>query len=255
MPEYKVLGATQVRSGDRDRTPTPAKVRQVLALLLLRGNQVVHIDAFIDELWGADSPRTAVTTAQTYVYQLRKSFARDEVMEPGRRWLLTRPPGYILLLEPGELDAEVFESTVKTARKLLENGRPEEAEPMLRRALGLWTGPALADVTKGRQLSAHAVHLEEERVRALELCVQAGFTLGRSRELVGELRSLTVRYPLNEWFHGQLMRALADCGRRSESLDVYHNLRMLLDEELGLAPSEEIKRIQHRILNELPLRA
>ncbi|UNO40794.1 AfsR/SARP family transcriptional regulator [Streptomyces sp. MST-110588] len=255
MPEYKVLGTTQVRSAGRDRTPTPAKVRQVLALLLLRGNQVVHIDAFIDELWGDDSPRTAVTTAQTYIYQLRKSFARDGVMKPGQRWLLTRPPGYMLLLEPGELDAEVFESTVHSARKLMDDGRAAQAEPMLRRALEMWTGPALADVTKGRQLSAHAVHLEEQRMRALELCVQAGFALGRTRELVGELRSLTVRYPLNEWFHGQLMAALADCGRRSEALGVYHNLRMMLDEELGLTPSEEIKRMQHRILNEQPVLA
>ncbi|MQY04580.1 AfsR/SARP family transcriptional regulator [Actinomadura macrotermitis] len=251
MPEFKVLGGTQVRCGPRDRTPTPAKVRQVLALLLLRGNQVVHIDALIDELWGDASPRSAVTTAQTYIYQLRKAFARDGDLGSGHR-LVTRPPGYLFVVEPGELDAEVFETSVHTARAMLERGRPAEAAPLLRRALDLWTGPALADVAKGRHLDAHAVRLEEQRTRALELSVQAGFALGRSRELVGELRSLTVRHPLNEWFHGRLMAALADCGRRGEALQVYRDLRALLEKELGLAPSEEVERVRHRILSEQP---
>jgi len=116
-------------------------------------------------------------------------------------------------------------------------------------ALAMWAGPALADIPKGRHLDVHVFHLEERRMQALELSIQAGFALGRCRELVGELRSLTILYPLNEWFHGRLMAALADCGRRSEALQAYHNLRQL---PLGLHPSEEIERMQNRILNEHP---
>jgi len=253
MPAFKVLGPTEVLSDGRNCTPTPAKVRQVLVLLLLRGNQVVHIDALIDELWGSNSPRSAVTTVQTYIYQLRKSFAQQRVMPPGRRWLRTRPPGYMLELEPGELDASVFEAKVRRSQSLLDSGHAAEAEPLLREALGLWSGVALTDVANGRHLDAHAVHLEEQRMRALELAIQVGFALGRSRELIGELRSLTVRYPLNEWFHGRLMAALADSGRRHDSLKVYHDLRITLDRELGLPPSREIEETQHRILNDLPL--
>jgi DNA-binding SARP family transcriptional activator len=253
MPEFKVLGVTEVRLGRRNCTPPPAKVRQVLALLLLRGDQIVPMEMIIEELWGDDPPRSAVATAQTYIYQLRKFFSRNRVMEPGRHWLLTRPPGYQFLLEEGELDASVFESKVGKAHSLLEAGRPGEAAPLLRQALAMWTGPALLDLAKGRHLDAQVFHLEEQRMRALELNVQLGFALGRQRELVGELRALTVRYPLNEWFHGRLIAALADSGRRGEALQAYHDVRRLLDSELGLCPSEEIERLQSRILNELPV--
>ncbi|HZO66914.1 MAG TPA: AfsR/SARP family transcriptional regulator [Kribbellaceae bacterium] len=249
MPEFKVLGATEVRCGPEDCTPTAAKVRQILALLLLRAGTVVPMDMIIEELWGDDPPRSAVPTAQTYVYQLRRPGSGGHRHD----WLATRPPGYRLVLTDSALDSALFEASVRRARVALAAGRAAEAADLLERAQELWTGPALADVAKGRHLDVYVFHLEELRLRALELGVQAGFALGRERELVAELRPLTARYPLNEWFHSRLIAALATCGRRGEALEAYRNLCGLLDRELGLEPSEEIERLQASILRDPPV--
>lgn len=253
MPEFKVLGATEVRCGRHDCTPAPAKLRQVLALLLLRADTIVPMETIIEELWGDEPPRSAVPTAQTYIYQLRKSSGDQVAPQHRHDWLLTRPPGYQLRLAESRLDSTLFESKVRRARGALEGGRPGEAAELLQQALALWAGPALVGLTKGRHLDAHAFHLEELRMQALELSVQAGFAIGRERQLVGELRALTGQYPLNEWFHGRLIAALAICGRRGEALRAYHDLRHLLDRELGLGPSGEIERLHANILRDLPL--
>jgi tetratricopeptide (TPR) repeat protein len=110
----------------------------------------------------------------------------------------------------------------------------------------------LANVPAGRLLEAHVVRLEETRIRALELRIRADIALGRERELIPELRALVVEYPLNEWFHGQLIGALHQAGRRAEALQAYQQVRAILDEELGLAPSPELQQIQHAVLASEP---
>jgi DNA-binding SARP family transcriptional activator len=248
MLQFKVLGPLEVVDGGRLCTPTPPKVRRVLALLLLRANQVVPMDALIEELWGEEPPLSAVGTAQTYIYQLRKVLDRREVVAGGGDWLMTRPPGYLISVAPDQLDLVAFGTLSRQGRDLLDSGRPEEAAQVLRRALDLWHGPCLANVGLGRLLEAHAVHLEEQRMRTLELRIQADAELGRHRELVGEMRSLVVSHPLNEWFHGQLIVALSRSGRRGEALQAYQNLREVLDSQLGLDPQPDMQRLQREVL-------
>jgi len=131
----------------------------------------------------------------------------------------------------------------------MAGGRPDLGSKALRRALALWRGPALADVTLGRALEAHVIHLEEQRIRALELRIQADMELGLHRELVGELRFLVATNPLNEWFHRQLIWTLGHCGRRSEALQAYQQLRRTLNEELGLDPSPDLQRLHQEVLS------
>jgi DNA-binding SARP family transcriptional activator len=147
----------------------------------------------------------------------------------------------------------VFESEVRRAHVALEAGRAAEAAASLEHALSLWTGPCLVDVAKGPHLEARVFQLEEVRMRARELAVEAGFALGRERALVPELWSLIAQYPLHEWFHERLIVALATCGRRGEALRAYHRLRHLLDRELGLAPSVQIEQLHTNILREQPI--
>ncbi|GAA3343116.1 AfsR/SARP family transcriptional regulator [Amorphoplanes nipponensis] len=246
--KFNVLGPLEVTSEGTDRTPTPPKVRRVLALLLLRANQVVSVDALIEELWGEHPPMSAVTTAQTYIYQLRRSFNRHQVAPQRPEWLVTTAPGYLMYVDPEQIDAHSFQTMSWQGRQLLDNGRTAEAAAVLRRALDLWRGPALANVLTGRLLESHAVHLEEERLRTLELRILADAELGRHHELIGELRSLVAAHPLNEWFHGQLIAALSRCGRRSEALQAYQNLRVLLHDQLGLDPQPELQRLQREVL-------
>ncbi|OLB79507.1 MAG: hypothetical protein AUI14_10145 [Actinobacteria bacterium 13_2_20CM_2_71_6] len=245
---FSILGALEMTQDDRVCTPTAPKVRWTLALLLVRANHIVGMDAIIEELWGNESPRSAVTTAQTYIYQLRKCFERESAGGPESSPLETRPPGYLMRLERDQLDANVFEHLVAEGKALLDDGRPEQAAQCLRRALGLWRGPALANITPGRLLEAHVAHLEEMRIRAIELRIQAESVLGRHREMIPELRSLVAAHPLNEWLHGRLIDALHRAGRRGEALMAYQNLRETLSEELGLEPSGELQRLQRQVL-------
>jgi SARP family transcriptional regulator, regulator of embCAB operon len=249
MMKFKILGPLEVSNEGTICTPTPPKVRRVLALLLLRANQVVSTDALIEELWGEEPPQSAITTAQTYIYQLRRAFGRAEVTEGRSNWLVTTAPGYLMHVNPGQVDAHDFETLSWQGRQLLDNGKTEDAADVLREALNMWRGPALANVLTGRLLESHAVHLEEERLRTLELRILADAELGRHHALIGELRSLVATYPLNEWFHGQLIAALSRSGRRSEALQAYQNLRQLLRDELGLDPQPELQRLQQEVLS------
>ncbi|WP_239090666.1 AfsR/SARP family transcriptional regulator [Asanoa iriomotensis] len=223
-------------------------VRKVLAVLMLGANQVIHVDRLIEELWDNSPPMSAVTTVQTYIYQLRRAFEAAGITGPAGEVFVTKRPGYIFVVDPEQIDVQMFHRLAAEGSALLEARKPERAAVVLRQALGLWTGPPLENVALGRLLEAHAVLLAEERLRALELRIQADVMLNRHRELIGELRSLTTVYPLNEWFHGQLMSALSRCGRRGEALDVYRRLHATLNNELGLDPSPELQRMQRNVL-------
>jgi SARP family transcriptional regulator, regulator of embCAB operon len=250
MLQFNILGAMEMVMGNRDCTPSAPKVRAVLALLLLRPNRIVTRDALFEELWGEDPPQSATTTTQTYIYQLRKLFQREGLTaEDGGDLLLTRAPGYLLHIRPEQVDSNVFLRLCGEGRELLDRGAPADAAHKLRAALSLWTGPVLADVTAGPLLESHINHLLEMRVRALELRIQADTELGRHRELVPELRGLVRVYPLNEWFHARLIDCLHHGGRRAEALQAYHQLREILNEELGLDPAPELQRLQSDVLN------
>jgi len=208
------------------------------------------MEALIEELWGEEPPLSAVGTAQTYIYQLRKALDRPDLRADGGEWLITKPPGYIMRVSPEQIDASAFDQLSRQGRQLLADGQYERASQVLRSALALWHGPSLANVRVGNLLEAHVVHLEEQRMRTLELRIQADGELGRHRELVGEMRSLVRTHPLNEWFHGQLIVALSRCGRRGEALQAYQNLRTVLSDQLGLDPQPELQRLQHQVLTD-----
>jgi DNA-binding SARP family transcriptional activator len=161
---------------------------------------------------------------------------------------VTKAPGYLLRIRRGQLDAGEFTDRVAEGRRLLDAGAVTEAQRELREALNLWTGPPLSNVTLGSRLEAWAVHLEEQRLRALELRIETDIRLGRHRELVCDLRSLVVTHPLHEWFHAQLIWALSASGRRSEALQAYRTLRGILSEQLGLEPSPDVQRLHQDVL-------
>ena len=217
--QFRLLGPLEIIGADHEvflpRTP---KIRQLLALLLVRSNQVISVETLIRELWGDEPPKSVLTTLQTYVYHARQSFCRELCTPEDRPLLVTRSPGYVMEVPDESVDAKVFERIVWQSRTLLRDGRAEEATERLRFGLDLWRGAALADVSGGQVLACHATGLEELRIRATELLVESEEKLGRHREMVPELRSLVLRYPLHEWFHCRLINALNRSGRRAEAL-------------------------------------
>lgn len=253
--DISVLGALDVRENGISVTPTAPKPRQVLALLALHADQVVPVATLIEELWGERPPRSARTTLQTYVLQLRElisaALERDPEGSPARTAkdvLVTSPGGYLLNTSGGASDVREFERMAGVGYRAMDAGDFAGAARRLREALGLWTGSALADVQTGVQLEMETKRLEETRLCALDQRIEADLRLGRHRELLGELTVLVSRYRTHENLHGQFMLALHRSGRRSEALDVYQRLRNALVRELGLEPSAGLRRMQRSIL-------
>ncbi|MGN9841683.1 AfsR/SARP family transcriptional regulator [Nonomuraea sp. H19] len=249
MVEFKVLGPLEISSEERVWRLSAPRQRQMMGLLLLNANQIVDIDSLMVELWGDNPPKSALTTIQTYIYQLRRFFDQEHSLPSGEEILLTRPPGYLISVPEERVDVFTFRRLVTEGRGCAAAGRPEEASLRLRQALDLWSGHPLTDVVPGRMLEAYLADLEESRLRALELRIEADLEIGRGRDLIGELRFLVATNPLNEWFHGRLMEALCQVGRRDEALGAYRELHAVLDRELGLEPSRELRQLQYRMLH------
>ncbi|QDY75203.1 AfsR/SARP family transcriptional regulator [Streptomyces qinzhouensis] len=258
--QIDVLGVLDVRENGASIAPTAPKPRQVLALLALHADRVVPVSALIDELWAGRPPRSARTTLQTYVLQLRDLIALAlDRQEPGagsdspsrrraKDVLVTSPGGYMLVLGEGSSDVREFERLSGTGYRAMDQGDYRGASRLLREALALWTGSAFADVQTGAQLEMEARRLEESRLCALDQRIEADLRLDRHRELLAELTVLTSRYSAHENLHAQFMLALHRSGRRGEALDVYHRLRGTLVRDLGLEPSPRLRRLQQSIL-------
>jgi DNA-binding SARP family transcriptional activator len=232
--EFRILGPLEVIDGGRSLPLGGAQQRAMLALLLTRPNEVVSTDRLIDELWGAQPPKTALNTIQYYVSQLRKALGADRIV--------TRQPGYLIDLEPGELDLERFEALVER----------DDVEA-LREGLALWCGPALADLAFEPFAQAETARLEELRLAALERRLQLDLEHGRDAELVGELEGLIVEHPLRERLRGQLMLALYRSGRQADALAAYQAARGTLVERVGIEPGSMLQELERAILRQDPL--
>src|SRR4051794_34558247 len=205
--EFGLLGTLEVRAAEGLLPLGRPKQRALLALLLLHANRVLARERLIDELWGDAPPETAVKVVQVYVSRLRK------LLPPGM--LVTRPPGYVLEVDPEAIDLLRFERLVAGAR----GTDPGHAAGLLREALGLWRGPPLAEFGDEPFVRVEAGRLEDMRLAALEERIDADLALGRHAELVGELELLIAEQPQRERLRGQLMLALYRSGRQAEALD------------------------------------
>jgi DNA-binding SARP family transcriptional activator len=253
--EFRVLGPLEVVRQGRALEIGAGKQRALLGVLVLHANEVVSTDRLIDELWGERAPATAPKIVQGYVSRLRKLLAG----ETGRRdpgsgggILLTRPPGYVLRVEEGQLDADRFAALLAKARAALASNAAHDASILLREALDLWRGPPLADFAFDSFAQEEIARLEELRVAALEERIDADLALGRQGDLVAELEALVARNPLRERPRAQLMIALYRCGRQAEALQAYQETRRALVDELGLEPSRALQQLEQAILRQDP---
>jgi SARP family transcriptional regulator, regulator of embCAB operon len=250
--EIKLLGALTAHERCGSFAPSAAKPRQVLALLALHAGQVVPVPSLIEELWGEHPPRSAMTTLQTYVLHLRRgidrALGRDEVLS-AKEILETAHGGYQLNAQPGEVDVHDHEHLMIAGRAAVHAGDDESASRLMGRALQLWRGPALVDVVAGPLLEIEVLRLNEARLGVVECRVAAELRLGRHAEVLGELTVLAARYPLHERLYEQLMIALYRAGRVWQALETYQKLRTTLDRELGLEPSERLRRLHQSLLS------
>jgi DNA-binding SARP family transcriptional activator len=241
---FRILGPLEAWDGEEWAQVSAPKWRALLATLLLSPGQPVSTGQLIDELWGDNPPAKASNLVSLYVYRLRRLIG-----DTGGRVLVTRAPGYQIMLSPGDLDAESFARLVAAGRAALAGDDPARAADLLGAALDLWRGPALADVAATSLVAAEADRLEESRVQALELRLEADLGCGRHGEAAPELRRLLADHPLREGLWGLLMRALSGAGRQAEALETYARAREVIADELGVDPGADLQQIYQDILD------
>lgn len=241
---FRILGSLEAVDGGHEISLGGGRQRAVLGLLLLDRNRAVAADRLIDELWGERPPRTAANLVQVYVSRLRKALGKER--------LVTSGPGYVLRVAEGELDLDRFERLAEEGMRELDRDEPERASQLLREALGLWRGPALADVVFEGSAHSEIARLEELRLAVLENRIEADLGRGRHALLVGELETLVGEHPFRERLRGQLMVALYRSDRQAEALEVYRDTRRTFVDELGLEPGPTLQDLERAILAQDP---
>ena len=230
-----------------DGTPvelTARRPRALLAALLLRANEVVAVDALADALWNGQPPASAASVLRVYVSQLRRALGDERIV--------TKHPGYMLVVDDGELDAVQFESLVTDARAALDDGSARLARTLYGRALDLWRGDALAGLADDGDAHAVAGRLNDLRLVCLEGRLAADLELGRHADVLPELEQLVSAHPLREGLRAQLMLGLYRVGRQADALAAYREARDALVGELGLEPGGELRALERRILEQDP---
>ncbi|MFB7749031.1 BTAD domain-containing putative transcriptional regulator, partial [Streptomyces sp. NPDC056121] len=232
---FGILGPLDVRAPDgTPLDPGGPRPRALLTLLLLEAGRTVPAERLIDGLYGDEPPAGAANALQSQVSRLRKRLSLG---------IETTPAGYRLAVGPDDVDVHRFERLAAEGERALTAGDPSRASALLGEALGLWRGPALADLP-----AAFGSRLDEIRLTAAQTRIEAELALGSGGGLVPELRELIAAHPLSERLYGQLMRALHADGRPAEALAVYEEVRRVLADELGADPSAELSALHLELL-------
>ncbi|WP_116246367.1 AfsR/SARP family transcriptional regulator [Nocardiopsis sp. FIRDI 009] len=248
-----VLGPLIMANAEGEVSHLPPKPRTVFALVAADPDQVVSAENMVDELWRERPPRTATTTVQTYVGQVRRlmgaltGLGTDQVAE---RVLITEGGGYRLSTEMVDIDTVEYTRLTRAGCAAASAGDHERAAALFRDALALWRGPALVNVDAGTRLLAQATRLSEARLSTLEHRIRAEMSAGGHADLIGELAELVALYPLHEVFHEYFILALYRSARRAEALGVLAALQNRLRDELGLDLSPRLRALQARVLRD-----
>lgn len=238
--EFRILGPLEVHADGQTIAVPGHRQHCLLAFLLLNANQIVPADRLIDGLWPEEAPDAAGMALQASVSRLRKALGA------GAKALETAAPGYVLRVEPDQLDVRKFERLLEQA----DDEEPAVAAETLDEALALWRGPALADIGYESFAQAPIARLEELRLLALERRSAARLALGRHAQLVPELEALVAEHPLREGLRGQLILALYRAGRQADALEQYQSARRTLVDELGIEPGPALQELERKILRQ-----
>jgi len=238
---FRILGPLEAVSDDGPIPLGGPKQRAALAILLLSANRVVSVERLAEDLYAGAPPVTAVTQVQRQISGLRKTLGPEAGIE-------TRAPGYVIRVAPEQLDLNRFERATEDAAGELARGESARAAELLVDALALWRGAPLADLGYESFAQPTIARLEEIRLAALELRIDADLALGRHALVVPELEALVEEHPLRERLRAQLMLALYRSGRQAEALVAYGNARAALVEGFGLEPSPALHALERAIL-------
>ncbi|MQA11655.1 MAG: SARP family transcriptional regulator [Pseudonocardiaceae bacterium] len=248
---FRVLGPLEVNVAGRALPLGGPKPRMLLATLVLQSNVPVSTDALVDVLWPRRAPPSATANIRTYVHSLRRCLA-DGGSELADR-LCSKPSGYLLATEPGELDMALFETRVAEAKQAHARREPEAALELLRLAGGLWRGEVLEDLPHSHGWEATVARLDELRLSVREQQTKIQIDLGRHDEAIVELRGLLAEHPLREELWQRLIDALVAGRRTAEALNAYAEVEQVLLDELDAEPGPELQRVRARLFGPSPV--
>jgi DNA-binding SARP family transcriptional activator len=245
LARFEILGPFELRDAAGAAVPFGSdRARTLLALLMLQRDEVCSVESLIRGIWGDRVPSSARKNLQTYVWRLRRLLEPDAPAQ-----LEGRTGGYLLRVDPADVDLDQFELLAADGERLLAAGAAEEASAKLGAALRLWRGAPLSDGVFGEPPRGELVRLAERRMTVLVDRIEADIWCGRFGQVVAELRKLVGEYPYRERLHVQLMVALSRCGRQVEALNVFSDIRGLLRREFGMEPGPALQQIQSQILD------
>lgn len=246
---FRVLGTFELTRGNRRCTPTASKQRALLALLALHANEFVPTSRIVDQLWSRGAPRSAVAALHGYVTAVRR------VLTPG--WLSartshpvlnTRPSGYMLCLEPHQLDLTRFRQLARQGQVAIAAGDCVQAREIFAAALGLWRGSPLADLRETGMFDHDISRLEKEYLEMLRDRFDVMLCNGDGHLVVCDLEELCTNYPLRERFHEQLMLALCQAERRADALAAYARAYRMLSSHAGIEPGPRLRAVHQAVL-------
>ena len=246
MVSFRILGPVQALADERELPLGGRRQLTLLAFLLLNANRAVSNDALTEAVWGP--ARAADNRLQMAIARLRK--ALEPPNGPNGRRLITVSGGYMLTIEPDDLDAHLFAQYILAGRAALDADDPAKATEHLDAGLALWRGPPLSQVAFEDFAQPEIRRLEELRLTAIETRIDAQLQLGHHGGLVGDLESLLARFPTRERLACQLMLVLYRTGRQAHALEIYQRTRAHLASELGLEPGPALKTLQAQILEQ-----
>lgn len=252
--QFRILGPVEVWLDSRLTVPT-GQPRALLAALLLGANRVQELDWLVGAVWGDQPPPAAGDLIASQIAQLRRMIGRRLVVvapngSPGPDSTPSRA-GYLLRVEPAQLDLLLFEETVTRARIDLAARDYAAAAAGLRAALALWRGAPLSDVDSALLREFEAPRLEEQRLSALEDRLEADLRLGRHAHVVEELRALAAEHPLRERFCRHLMIALYRCRHRDAALRAFSTAERAM-RALGVKPGPSLRQLALAIRTDHP---
>ncbi len=243
---FGILGPLSVHVDGVAAPIPPGKQRVILAALLLDAGRTVAAEELTELLWGSEPPPSAAVTLQNHVKRLRRALGA------GRDRIVTQPGGYLIQVNPGELDVAAMEAALASAHQAAQASAWGDAAAQASAALAFWSGQPLSGVDSDMLASREIQRLAELRFQARELRIEAGLQLGGHAMVVSDARQLTAEEPLREHSHALLIRALQGCGRRAEALQAFQQARSVLIDELGCEPGAELQALHHELLQDIP---
>ncbi|GHB07914.1 BTAD domain-containing putative transcriptional regulator [Streptomyces termitum] len=254
--KFRLLGPLEAIAADGPVVLGGTKQRATLGYLLLHANRVVATSELVQALWDLeDVPASARKILHNAIWGLRTVLADGAATAPPGTTapeLVTKAPGYVLRVDPDDVDLLVYRRRVARGRAALAASAPAEAARLLREGLDLWDGPLLADLAESGITWPELDAARRDRLDVLEDLFDAELECGRHYSLLGELTMMAEAEPLRERACGQLMLALYRCGRQADALGAYERVRSALVEDLGLEPGHDLRTLQHAILTHDP---